>query len=215
MKPPQNWLQVLDEIRALAQMGLNYADGSPYDRARYERLLELSARSYAELSELPTEIVMARFQKEVGHITPKVGVNGALFNASGQILLVKRRDDGCWSLPAGWCDMNESPYEALEREWREELGLTITAGSVLEIFTRKPGDYGSPHTSYLLLMACYLRGPLKVQLQEEELLDWGWFEIDSPLNWHLDHPEFARLAHQDWLKRTPSDAGAESNGPAQ
>lgn len=196
-----HWMQLLDEIRAQAQMGLNYGDGNAYDQARYTRLLELTAQAYAELCQIPPDIPLQRFQAELGHITPKVGVNGALFNSQGQILLVQRRDDSCWSLPAGWCDMNETPYQALEREWREELSLEISAGPIVEIFTRLPGDFGSPHTSYHLVMRCRLLAGTP-QLQESELLDWGWFEPSAELDWHLDHQLFAETALKHW-QRSP------------
>ncbi len=179
----------------MAQLGLNYADGSAYDQARYRRLLELVSGVYAEVAELPAAVVLERFQRELGHITPKVGVSGVLLNAHHQVFLVRRRDDGCWSLPAGWCDMNETPYQALEREWREELGLTITAGPLIEVFTRLPGDFGSPHTSYHLVMGCQLLGGV-VTLQTSELLDWGWFEPEAELDWHCDHLHFLHRALQ-------------------
>jgi 8-oxo-dGTP pyrophosphatase MutT (NUDIX family) len=38
-------LAVLDEVRAIARTGLHYCD-DPFDRARYERLLELAAQEY-------------------------------------------------------------------------------------------------------------------------------------------------------------------------
>lgn len=194
-----NWLQFLDEIRAQAQMGLNYGDGNAYDRARYQRLLELTAQAYAALAHMPSETILQRFQSELGHITPKVGVNGALFNSHGQILLVQRRDDGCWGLPAGWCDVNETPYQALEREWREELCLEIKAGPMVEVFTRLPGDFGVPHTSYHLVMLCHLRGGTP-RIQESELLNWGWFVPQATIDWHMDHQIFAQTAWQQWKK---------------
>ena len=196
---PSSWLKMLEEIRSIAQLGLHYASGDHYDQARYGRLLELASRAYADMAMLPAGTVLERFQGEVGHVTPKVGVNGAIFNAQNQLLLVRRRDDECWGLPAGWCDMNESPRQALARELKEELNLEISAGEVLEIFTRLPGDYGSPHTSYHLLLHARLIGgdPL---CQPEEILDWGWFGPDTELNWHCDHQGFASYA-RDWKAR--------------
>ncbi|PKL76234.1 MAG: hypothetical protein CVV27_11250 [Candidatus Melainabacteria bacterium HGW-Melainabacteria-1] len=190
---PSPWLSMLEEIRSIAQLGLHYATGDHFDQARYRRLLELASFAYAGLAELPAESVLQRFQSELGHVTPKVGVNGAIFNEAGQILLLQRRDDQCWSLPAGWCDMNETPREALVREIHEELNLTAEAGNVVEIFTRKPGEWASPHTAYLILLQAKLLGGTP-RCHPDEVLDWGWFNPEAELNWHRDHQSFARRA---------------------
>ena len=46
-------------------------------------------------------------------------MRGAVFR-SDEILLVKEVDDGRWTLPGGWADVNESPSESVTREVREE-----------------------------------------------------------------------------------------------
>lgn len=189
------WLSLLEELRYIAQQGLHYQSGDAFDQARYQRLLALSAQHYAALAQLPPEVVLSRFQAELGHITPKVGVNAAVFNPQGQLLLVQRQDDHCWGLPAGWCDVNESPEQALTREIHEELGLDVEVGSLLKAFTRLPGDFGSPHTSYHLLYLCQLRSSEQVPVyQPEEVLRAGWFDPEAELNWHRDHQQFARYA---------------------
>lgn len=204
MEKPLNWLQMLEELRSMAQLGLHYATGDAYDQKRYARLLELSAQIYADAGHLPPATVLERFRSELGHITPKVGVDGAIFDAQDRLLLVLRKDDKCWGLPAGWCDMNESPRQALERELREELDLTIRAGRILDIFTRLPGDYGTPHTSYHVLIEAELLGGTP-RCQPEEVLDWGWFGPDDQLQWHLDHQRFARFA---WANKSADSGGA-------
>lgn len=197
--PPSPWLEMLEELRAIGQQGLHYATGDAYDQARYQRLLALAAGAYADLAQLPAETLLARFQNELGHITPKVGVDGVIFNQAGEMLLVLRKDDGRWGLPAGWCDMNETPRQALERELREEMNLTIQAGRILDIFTRLPGQYSSPHTSYHVLIEAQLLGGTP-RLQPEEVLDWGWFGPEADIQWHLDHGHFARYAWEERAK---------------
>jgi hypothetical protein len=56
-----------------------------------------------------------------------------------------------------------------------------------------PGQYGNPHTSYLILIQATLLGG-EARCQPEEILDWGWFDPDSILDWHCDHRQFARYA---------------------
>ena len=51
---------LLDEVQAIARTGLHYSD-NPFDRERYERLLELAAAEFAERTALDTSAVRARF----------------------------------------------------------------------------------------------------------------------------------------------------------
>lgn len=81
-------LKLLEEIRAIAHLGLNYSN-DVYDRERYERLLDLASSEYACLSDLSPQVISDRFRAELGYITPKVGVSAAIFNPKGEILLVQ------------------------------------------------------------------------------------------------------------------------------
>lgn len=59
-----------------------------------------------------------------------VGVTGVIFNERGEILLLEHvfRGRYPWGLPGGWVGWRERPQDALERELREEVGLTIRVG---------------------------------------------------------------------------------------
>jgi len=99
-KMKNGMLDLLDEMTAIAQLGINYSK-DPYDLGRYNRLLELAAGEYADFTSFPADSIRQRFTRELGYITPKIGVQGALFNAEGKILLEQRVDDALWGLPAG------------------------------------------------------------------------------------------------------------------
>ena len=49
----------------------------------------------------------------------------AVRNSSGELLLVRRIDDGNWELPGGRIEVGESVSEAVVREVAEESGITI------------------------------------------------------------------------------------------
>ncbi len=58
---------------------------------------------------------------------------GLVRNASGQVMvceLVYKRE---WDLPGGVVDPGESPASCLEREIREETGMSLTAGALLAV----------------------------------------------------------------------------------
>jgi 8-oxo-dGTP diphosphatase len=55
------------------------------------------------------------------------------------VVLVKRRFDplaGQWSLPGGAIEIGETLEAGVAREVREETGLTVDAGSIVEVFDR-------------------------------------------------------------------------------
>jgi ADP-ribose pyrophosphatase YjhB (NUDIX family) len=69
-------------------------------------------------------------------IAPKhrVGAVGVVFDAQGRVLLVEHafRTDYPWGLPGGWVEPGEEPAAAVKRELREELGLDIDVGELVE-----------------------------------------------------------------------------------
>ena len=108
---------LLDELLSIARNGLHFTSNA-YDRERYERLMELATQTYSELLQVPAGAIRARFLSELGCITPKIGADGAIFNQSGEILLMERADGSGWCLPCGWVEPNEKPIEAVVREVR-------------------------------------------------------------------------------------------------
>ena len=61
----------------------------------------------------------------------------------GRVLLIRRGqppDAGEWSIPGGAVELGESVEDALRREIREETGLEIAVGPLLEIYERVERD---------------------------------------------------------------------------
>lgn len=132
MKMDQNsrWLQWAVELQSIAQAGLTYGR-DVYDRERYERIRDISAEIVAHMSEIPLEKVRDLFCNETGYQTPKLDTRAAIFR-DGKILLV-RENNGKWSLPGGWCEVNISVAENTVKEVKEEAGLDVTADRVIAI----------------------------------------------------------------------------------
>lgn len=185
-------LTLLEHVRSIAQLGQQYAN-NPYDMERYEMLLRLASKEYSEISEIKESIIIEKFQKELGHVTPKVGVNGVIFSEDRKMLLERRADDGTWGIIGGWCEVGESPQESLKREFLEETGLNVKVIELIDIFTRKPGDFGQPHTSYHPLFICQI---VEGSLQKSfESLEIEFLPINEVKNWHADHYEMAKKAY--------------------
>ena len=73
---------------------------------------------------------------------PVVGV-GAVVVRDGKALIVKRAHEprkGEWSLPGGLLELGESLPDAVRREIKEETGLDIEVGPMIETFDRVHHD---------------------------------------------------------------------------
>ena len=69
---------------------------------------------------------------------PVVGV-GAVIVQEGGVVLIKRRFEplaGQWSLPGGTLELGETLEAGVAREIREETGLEVEVGPVIEVFDR-------------------------------------------------------------------------------
>ncbi len=186
---------LLDELRTIARNGLLFASDA-YDCERYERLMRLATQTYGELLEVPDETARARLWNEMGYITPKVGADAAIFNESGEILLMERADGSGWCLPCGWVEPNEKPIEAVVREVREETGLEIEVKRLVGVFTRMPSAENGPHTMIAVVHLCeIIGGELTLSHEGSALRYWP---IEVVQDWHATHEKYARAAYAMW-----------------
>ena len=69
---------------------------------------------------------------------PIVGAGAVIF-VDGRVVLIRRRYEplaGQWSLPGGTVEIGETLEAAVAREVREETGLLVDVGPVVEVFDR-------------------------------------------------------------------------------
>lgn len=194
----------LDRIRGIAQLGLTYAR-DPYDIARYEELLVLAGEGYERLCGLGADDVVERFRREVGYVTPKVGVDGAVFCDDGmRLLLIRRADSGAWALPGGWAELGQTPEESVARELQEETTLTVEVGRLIAVSSRLPGP-DRPHTSVHLLYHCTVTAGSPQPTPEAT--EVAYRRPGEVGNWAGDHGIWAAKA----IAWRTAEAGAEAD----
>ena len=97
---------------------------------------------------------------------PIVGV-GAVIADAGKVVLVRRRYEplaGRWSLPGGTLELGETLEAGVVREMREETGLDVEVGPVIEVFDRIFLD-GERRVRYHFVLVDYLCWPVGGDLQ--------------------------------------------------
>ena len=124
------WVDFAIRLQSIAQAGLQYGKDK-YDKERYEEIRSIAAEMISVKTDIPVERVYDLFCNETGYQTPKVDTRAAVF-IDGKILLV-HENNGTWSLPGGWCDVNQSVASNTEKEVREESGLTVKSEKIIAV----------------------------------------------------------------------------------
>ena len=147
------WAQ---KLQAIAQTGLNY-NPPPFDRERYEHVLEIAAEMLLASGDSDTTAIKAMFDLQSGHATPKIDVRGVVFH-NDKLLLVQEKMDGYrWTLPGGWADIGDTPSGATEREIYEESGYQARAVKLLAFYDRNQHDHPPfPFHAYKAFFRCEL-----------------------------------------------------------
>lgn len=158
MEKEKELLEIAARIRAMAQIGLVYSM-SEYDTERYEEFQMLGDRITALVSGHTLSDIRSCFRTENDYVTPKVDIRAVVFNDKNEILLVREKSDGCWSLPGGWADVGFSPKEIAVKEVKEETGLDVTAVKLLAVLDKKCHNHPpATHYAYKIFILCEITG---------------------------------------------------------
>lgn len=145
--------------------------------------------------------------KEFYASLPKKRVGaGALLFYKDTLLIVQPTYNPGWLLPGGTVEGEESPYEGLLREVREELHLIIEPQELLCVDYISNRDVKGEYIQFLFSAKDLTEEQAqKIQLQEYELKDYNFKKIEDALT--MLAPPVSRRVHSV-LKYREENSGA-------
>lgn len=178
MTAEPDWLLWAREIQAIAQTGMAFCK-DPYDIERYQALRALAARILAARTATEADRIDNLFANETGYATPEVDVRAAVFDDQDRILLVREtQDNGRWTMPGGWVDVNQTPAECALREVTEESGYTARVVKLAAVWDRaRQGHPPGAFSIVKLMFVCALTGGASATSLETS--GTGWFTGDA------------------------------------
>ncbi|NEX13056.1 MAG: DNA mismatch repair protein MutT [Prosthecochloris sp.] len=134
------WLNYAKRLHSIARTGLTYSQ-DVYDKERYSEVLEMAEEMLSLIGHVPIERIHNLLSEHSkGYTTPKIDVRGAVFKGD-KILLVQEKSDKKWTLPGGFADVGLSASENIEKEIKEEAGISVKAHSIYSIRHKAKGDF--------------------------------------------------------------------------
>lgn len=139
-----------------------------------------------------------------------------IINDKRQILLQKRSANkrfhpNKWALCAGHVDAYETLVDAAIRETKEEIGLELKEDELIPFLDREYTlEKTNSHITYFYYTKCNMDIE-KFKIQEEELSEVKWFDIDQVIQMILSHDDstvfnenrlelFQKLKEIVWIK---------------
>lgn len=118
---------------------------------------------------------------------PVVGVGGVVIS-DGRTLLIRRSGpplQGEWSIPGGTLETGETLREGVRRELREETGVEVRVGEMIEVFERIfPDAQGRPQYHFVILdfLCEYAGGEAQAA---SDVTDVAWAAEEELEGFHL------------------------------
>lgn len=123
------------------------------------------------------------------HDPTELGLSvSAMVWRAGELLLMRRSDNGHWGLPGGFVELGESVASAVEREVAEETGWRIGVGRLIGVYSdpqHQVVDYGQEREDRArrvqVVNLCFEAEAIEPGLLStpEETLEVGFFGVDE------------------------------------
>jgi ADP-ribose pyrophosphatase YjhB (NUDIX family) len=130
---------------------------------------------------MATPKFILELREKIGHdLLWLTGITGVVLNDAEQVLLVRRADDGRWSLVAGILEPGEQPAAGLVREIQEETSVVVEVERLVSLQSLPPSSYpNGDQVQYLDL--CFRCRPLhgEPRVNDDECLEVAWFPLSA------------------------------------
>jgi len=166
-------LNKIKQIQALSEIGVHYSVND-FDLERYTEIGGLCLDILSAISDIPVSKLKSILVENDGYKTVKVDVRAVVFNDRNEILLVREKVDGCWSLPGGWADIGYSPSEVAVKEAREEAGALVETEKLIGVLDKRHHNHPPDlHYIYKIFIGCRFLG--WCEQDHKETTDKGFF----------------------------------------
>lgn len=177
MKEKDNakFLDFILQVQAISKIGLKFSTDQ-FALENYQKLQELSTDCLQDFTD--TELSRINFFERDIYPTPSVSVRGYIINERDELLLVQEKNSNTWSVPGGWCDIGDSPSQAVISEVLQEAGLNVTVERVLGILMRNmyQGNRCST-TEYAISFHCVVQSGQFIE--NHETIASSYFPINA------------------------------------
>lgn len=115
----------------------------------------------------------------------------AVVYCHGKILMIKRKHNpgkGCWALPGGFKNRNETFFQAAIRELDEETGIALTSVAVMscligqKLFDEPKRSYGIPRSTlavYFDISKLFPDGSFPATLAADDAAEVNWIDVSE------------------------------------
>jgi ADP-ribose pyrophosphatase YjhB (NUDIX family) len=130
---------------------------------------------------MPTPKFILDLRTKIGHdLLWLTGITGVVLNDAEEILLVRRADNGRWSLVAGILEPGEQPAVGLIREIQEETAVEAEVERLVSLESLPPASYPNGDQVQFLDL-CFRCRPLRGEprVNDDESLDVRWWPLND------------------------------------
>jgi len=198
--PAQQIALWADKLRDLSALGLRFAD-NPYDNQHYQTVQEIAMAMLALATDTPLEQMEPLRAPIFDRPTPLTTTDAAVIDDRGQILLIRRADNGLWAMPGGALEVGETPAQGTAREALEETGVHCRPVALVGIFDSRLRGSLVRHHLYQFVFLCQPLSdiPETPPSHANEIRDVRWFpEHALPLDLDPGHKPCIPHAYRVW-----------------